>query len=125
MLCGPVQLLLFPRKFMTLDKGYQRQEQAEKGKNIVLPHITAIFPCLLLSLFSFTNVDKFDYETATVQLQILFVACMEGKNIILYKAANSSPCQCYGNNRKNVIQQIDAFRNEGTAYSLISMDWAV
>lgn len=80
----------------------------------------SIFPCLLVSLFSPTQVEKFDYETPAVQLQILFVACMEGRNINPYKAANSSPCQCYPNNRKNVKQQIDAFHNEGTAYSLIS-----
>lgn len=87
--------------------------------------VYSIFPCLLVSLFSPTKVEKLDYETPSVQLQILFVECMEGKNNIPYKAANSSPCQCYPNNRKNVKQQLDALQNEGTAYSLISTDWAV
>lgn len=114
LLCRLVPLLLSLRKNMKLDKGYQRQGQGREGKQyctisctLYLLFLCSTFPCLLVSLLSPTRVEKFDCETPAIQLQILFAAIMEGKNIIPYKAANSSPCQCHPNNRKNVKQQID------------------
>lgn len=89
LLCGLALLLLFPRKLMRLDKGYQRQGQDKKGKNIRLPHATAlaVFYLFLHAFWQayFYPLEKFDYEMPTFQLQIRFTHAWNDKALFLTK----------------------------------------